>query len=85
MKTYTINKPNGTIYSDFIFSNGNLYVIFELNNGRVNRLNVCSTEITNENWIIRDQFGKIQGFNGNVTENENNFIITLNTKHYENF
>lgn len=78
MKTYTINKPNGTIYSDFIFSNGNLYVIFELNNGRVNRLNVCSTEITNENWIIRDQSGKIQGFNGNVTENEKQYIITLN-------
>lgn len=78
MRTFEVFKPKGTIYSDFTFSNGKLYAIFELDNGRVKTETICKTSITNETWIIRDEKGKIQGFNGNIEDTEKVYKITLN-------
>jgi hypothetical protein len=76
--THEIFKPTGTIYSDFTFANGNLYAIFETNDNRVKTINVCKTHITNETWIDRNEDGTIKGFKGNVKEEEDRLIITLN-------
>lgn len=78
MKTHEVFKPEGTMYSDFTFNKGHLYAIFERNDGRINTVKVCPTEITNETWINRDENGKITGFNGEVKETEKSLIITLN-------
>jgi hypothetical protein len=74
--TYIVKKPQGTFYSDFTFSKGYLYAIFE-HDQRVSNIKVCKTDITNETWIQRTG-GKITGFAGEVKETETDLIITLN-------
>lgn len=74
--TYEIKKPEGTFYSDFTFSKGYLYAIFE-HDSRVSYVKVTKTDITNETWIKRDNDGKILGFAGNVTETPASLIFNI--------
>lgn len=74
---HAVKKPKGTFYSDFTFSKGYLYAIFE-HDCRVSNIKVCKTELTNDTWIQKDQNGKITGFAGEIQETETELIITLN-------
>jgi len=67
-------KPTGTHYTDFTFSNGYVYGIFE-HGSRVTNKRLGKTSLTNDNWIVRDEHGKILGFRGEVKETDTHLII----------
>lgn len=71
---HSIAKPAGTHYTDFTFSNGYVYGIFE-HDSRVTNKRMGRTSLTNDSWIIKDESGKILGFRGEVKETETHLII----------
>jgi hypothetical protein len=48
--TFTKTKPIGTIYSDYTIQDGEVYFIFEKNDGRVETIKVGVTNKTNADW-----------------------------------